>query len=146
MHFSRLLALTASFAACVAAAADPSEPRVITSAAPGDLNALILSLIRTMPSGGAYATTAAANQLCSRPSPSRQGGLEVDPSGAKPSYCSSATYLVFAKVVEELSERGVLSLDRKALRALLVAGQSDGYGVWGRWNANGRAPRGSFTS
>jgi hypothetical protein len=137
MHPFRLLVLAVSLVPCLAAAADPLEPLVLTSSSTGDLNALILSLTRSMPTGGSYATTATANQLLQSSIMLRQAGLEIEPERAKPSYCSGATYLIFTRVVQELSERGALSLDRKALRALLVAGQSDGFGVWGRWNANG---------
>lgn len=63
--------------------------------------------------------------------------IRVDPSLAVPSFCSGATYLVFLKSVQSLIDKGMLSLGQKELKALVVAGQSDGAGIWGRWNANG---------
>ena len=137
MHPFRSFVLAAAFATGLIATAAPAEPLVVTAAPAGDLNSLIVSLTRWMPAGGSYAVTAAANQLLQSAITLRPAGLEIDPSRARPSYCSGATYLIFTQVIEELTERGALSLDRKALLPLLVAGQSDGFGVWGRWNANG---------
>lgn len=95
-------------------------------------------MIARMPAGGRYATsgTATAN-LRKAITLDQAGRLRVDPQVAKPSFCSSATYLVFLMAVEELSGSGKLHLDKSAASALLYESQPDGAGVWGRWNANG---------
>jgi hypothetical protein len=120
-----------------AAAQDAAGPRVVTSSST-DLNRTILALTREMPSGGSYAVTSAANKvLQSSISLAPGGGLLVRPQVAQPSYCSGATYLVFVRALQHLQARGELQLSDATLQALLVTGQSDGVGLWGRWNANG---------
>lgn len=105
------------------------------------LNQLVLNQINEMPRLGGYAVTrAAAEKLAAavRLDPANGGRLLVNPAGATPSYCSGATYLVFLKAVAALRAQGRLTgVDGPALEALLVRGQRDGEGVWGRWNANG---------
>lgn len=107
-----------------------------------DLNATVLQVIQTMPRGGGYsvatgATLALAGSIRTEISPQSSAGLSVDAAHATPSYCSGATYLVFASVCQRLIREGRLALSDDALRALLVTGQRDGEGIWGRWNANG---------
>jgi hypothetical protein len=41
------------------------------------------------------------------------------------------------KTIEELRDRGSLRLDYETLDQLMIRGQRDGEGIWGRWNANG---------
>ena len=63
--------------------------------------------------------------------------MAIDATRAQPSYCSGATYLVFLKTINALVMRGDLPADDRMFASLLVNGQRDGEGVWGRWNANG---------
>ena len=101
-------------------------------------NALILQEIRTMPQAGGYsASHAATERLGSAVSMGDVRGLNVEADRARPSYCSGATYLVFLKTVDALARRGLMPADDRMLAALLINGQRDGEGVWGRWNANG---------
>ncbi len=65
------------------------------------------------------------------------GKFLVLPEAALPSYCSGATYLVFMKTIEALRNKGALDLDAATLQQLMIRGQRDGAGIWGRWNANG---------
>lgn len=106
-----------------------------------DINALILSEIANMPKGGGYAITAEAsrNLRTAIRLDQEQGGdrFRVTPHGATPSYCSGATYLVFLKTLLRLEESRQLQLPSALLSTLLVQGQPDGTGIWGRWNANG---------
>jgi len=104
-----------------------------------DLNPLILSEIANMPRGGGYAVTSEAsrNLRAAIRHEEEAGHLRVLPQTAMPSYCSGATYLVFLKTLQRLKETGGLPLSEPLLSALLVRGQPDGTGVWGRWNANG---------
>jgi hypothetical protein len=44
---------------------------------------------------------------------------------------------VFLKAAQALARQGEAPGDAGVLNALLIQGQRDGQGVWGRWNANG---------
>lgn len=106
--------------------------------AEASLNFLVLEQIREMPHGGSYAASHLATLRLEEAAHFEQGKFFVMPDAASPSYCSGATYLVFLKVLEKLREEGKLQLDDDAiLSKLVVSGQPDGVGVWGRWNANG---------
>lgn len=108
-------------------------------AAPTDApcNDLVLQAVASMPRGGGYSTSSAANR--SFRSSVMTGGdyLRIDPLHAVPSYCSSATYLVFLKVLSLLQSEDRITLTPGTLAALVPSGQPDGTGIWGRWNANG---------
>jgi hypothetical protein len=110
------------------AAEDNSLPQV---------NRAVIDAVHSMPQGGRYATSPAANRALSG-AVSREGSLlSVHAAGAFPSYCSGATYLVFLKALSDLQTRGGLTLSPETIAALRPAGQPDGTGIWGRWNANG---------
>jgi hypothetical protein len=102
-----------------------------------ELNALILEQIRQMPVGGNYSAAHVATMRLQTATHFEQGKFFLQPSAASPSYCSGATYLVFLKTLETLRETGRLKLDEQTLSTMVVSGQRDGEGVWGRWNANG---------
>ena len=102
-----------------------------------DCNALVLAQVQAMPHGGAYAANRLAMTRFTSAVEVRNGSLAVQPTGATPSFCSQATYLVFLKAIQAQAQSGYVKLDPAALEALLVRGQSDGQGAWGRWNANG---------
>ena len=96
----------------------------------------VIRAIEKMPRGGGYSTRAKAHQALSHSIRSaRGGGLEL--KAAKPSYCSGATYHVLLAMVQEEIEAGTLELSAREVQSLLMRGQGDGFGVWGRWNANG---------
>jgi hypothetical protein len=101
------------------------------------LNRLVLHAVASMPAGGGYSASASANHALSSAVTTSGGVLAVDASGAMPSYCSGATYLVFLKVIAELCGSGRLTLPTDTLLSLRPSGQPDGTGIWGRWNANG---------
>jgi hypothetical protein len=100
-------------------------------------NELILEQIRTMPQGGRYSASSFATSRLQQAVTLESGRLNVTPETAFPSYCSGATYLVFLKAIEALRDRGGLMLDQATVASLMVRGQRDGQGIWGRWNANG---------
>lgn len=103
-----------------------------------EINELVLKAIKEMPSGGGYATSSKAAINFGKSIVITAGPkLRVTPEVAMPSYCSSATYLVLMKVIKNLLELGKISIDENTLQKFLWKGQSDGVGVWGRWNANG---------
>ena len=120
-----------------------APPVTADTAIPGTMaipayNKLILQQIHTMPTNGGYSASHVATQrLAGSILLNPLGKLDVSASSACPSYCSGATYLVFLKAVSALQKSGQLPLDSASLNALLVSGQRDGEGIWGRWNANG---------
>jgi hypothetical protein len=125
-----------------AAAADPTSVEALAMAAApfsaaAPYNSLILQQIRTMPDAGGYSAGHDATQRLGSAVQLGPDTLRVEAERAQPSYCSGATYLVFLKTINALAERGVLPADERILSPLLIAGQRDGQGVWGRWNANG---------
>jgi hypothetical protein len=91
-----------------------------------------------MPDGGGYAaTTHAMEQLKKSVSLNEKGELTTEVSHAQPSFCSSATYLAFLSVLSDPEIARKTHLTKERSQKLLIRGQPDGVGVWGRWNANG---------
>ena len=87
---------------------------------------------------GGYATDATAFKNLQSSISLHGTELQVQPESAQPSFCSSSTYLVFLKVLNQLQKQGRLKLQTQDLQNLLISKeQADGVGVWGRWNANG---------
>ena len=105
--------------------------------APSPLNELILQQIREMPVGGKYSASRTATIRLQSAAHFESGKFFILPDAASPSYCSGATYLVFMKTIEALRDRGDLQLKYETLDQLMIRGQPDGAGIWGRWNANG---------
>ncbi len=126
----RFVLLVISFAALL-----PNESPA--QLAPSPLNPLIVEQIKGMPSGGKYSASRTATIRLQSAAHFESGKFFVLPDAASPSYCSGATYLVFMKTIEALRERGDLDLNYETLDALMIRGQRDGEGIWGRWNANG---------
>jgi hypothetical protein len=127
-NFFRSLSL-----ACWIAAALPVQAQLTFSRQ--DPNEVILTVLGTMPHEGGYsASSETTRRLQSAVQP--RNGLTILPELARPSYCSGATYLVFLKTLQFLNPRG-LQTNPALIDALLIRGQPDGAGVWGRWNANG---------
>ena len=110
---------------------------VLAQIAPGRFNDLILEQIRQMPQGGRYSASRVATIRLQSAAHFESGKFFVVPDAASPSYCSGATYLVFMKTIEALRAKGSLHLDFATLESLMIRGQRDGEGIWGRWNANG---------
>jgi hypothetical protein len=100
-----------------------------------DTNATVLALLKSMPSGGGYVATNEATRDLQAAVRVRDGKLEVNPSAARATYCSGATYLVFVQAIQ--SSLSTKSLEGPIADALAIRGQADGVGIWGRWNANG---------
>ena len=101
-------------------------------------NQWVLYTIQQLPTGGGYSVSLKAlNGLKQGVRMDATGKvLEVNPRVALPSFCSSATYIVLAKVTSELVKRNV-EVSPAALKKMARIGLPDGVGVWGRWNANG---------
>lgn len=103
----------------------------------GSLNQIILEQIRQMPTGGNYSASHFATIRLESAAHFESGKFFILPDSASPSYCSGATYLVFLKTIERLRATGGLNLNYSTLSQLMIRGQRDGEGIWGRWNANG---------
>ena len=120
-----------------------SIPGIIRTAAPvsapsNSLNSAIVAIVNSMPHGGGYSVQSTAkDNLINSVRSSGDGMLEIVPSAAKPSFCSSATYLVFLQAISNLEKSGELTLTNDLRQMLLVGRQADGVGIWGRWNSNG---------
>jgi hypothetical protein len=102
-----------------------------------DLNTLIVQQVKRMPSGGNYAANRLALIRLQSVAGVEKGKFFMIPDAPYPSFCSGATYLVFVRTLEDLRRRGKIKLDFDTLSALVIRGQRDGEGIWGRWNANG---------
>jgi hypothetical protein len=106
-------------------------------------NDVVLEQVRTMPSGGGYATNLAAHRgLAEAVQPGAT--VAIRPESAMPGYCSGATYLVFLKTLAALQKSGSLNISADTWRVLVPRLRPDGTdtlpdgeSVWGRWNANG---------
>src|SRR5208282_1852096 len=103
------------------------------------MNEVILDVLVGMPKGGGYdaSSNGISVQMLSSAIRLEANRLVLEPEKAKPSFCSSATYLVFLSVLDRLNREGHLTISPAVMEKLLVRGQSDGVGIWGRWNANG---------
>lgn len=104
-------------------------------------NQLLLEVIREMPKGGGYDTS---NSTLKKLESSIEiekdplkGGLTLRFEKAAPSFCSAATYLAFIQLLNRLQQNKAFQLTSETQKELLIYGQPDGSGVWGRWNANG---------
>ena len=113
------------------------------SVAFADFNEIVLEQIRTMPTGGGYATNLHAHSALAS-SVQVAESVNIQPQLAMPGYCSGATYLVFLKTLQALQRNGTISLSRETWNALIPRLRPDGKdtlpdgeSVWGRWNANG---------
>ena len=102
-----------------------------------NINQIVLDKIKEMPRGGRYSASRTATIRLQSAAHFESGKFFVLPSAASPSYCSGATYLVFIKTIETLRANSGLNLDYDTLSRLMIRGQRDGEGIWGRWNANG---------
>jgi hypothetical protein len=113
------------------------EPKIIaTEVAAFNIN--ILQAVEEMPIGGNYAATKEANRNLASSIQIDGENFTIVPELAKPSYCSSATYLVFLKALSNTINSIADPLKKKELiQKLRVNGQADGFGIWGRWNSNG---------
>ncbi|PQJ27933.1 hypothetical protein [Rubritalea profundi] len=101
-------------------------------------NEPVIRAVEKMPRGGGYSTRPKAHHGLSHSiRAGRRGGLDLRAGKAKPSYCSGATYHVLLSMVQEGIDAGVLELSSSEVQALMMQGQGDGIGIWGRWNSNG---------
>jgi hypothetical protein len=102
-----------------------------------EISRLVVAMTERMPTGGGYRASSESIGRLESAIKAVGGHLVIDPATAEPSFCSSATYLVFVSTLEELNRQRKIQFEPGVAEQLLVSGQRDGEGVWGRWNANG---------
>ena len=90
-----------------------------------------------MPVGGGYDTSNSTFKLLKSSMTVHDGHLVFARENTTPSFCSASTYQVFLRLIEKMQTEKRLSLGKDIPEALMITGQPDGSGVWGRWNANG---------
>lgn len=92
-----------------------------------------------MPEGGGYAADRAAEiRLAERGIVWRGGQLEVSPTGASPTFCSAACYIVLLRALRAWEQGRGSALSPRVWHSLRVEPQHpDGFLSWGRVNANG---------
>jgi hypothetical protein len=100
-------------------------------------NDAIIAALEKLPLGGGYAATLVARDALQAAVAWEDGRPALRPALAQPSFCSGATYLVWLVALAQQQKAAQLKLSPEVWRALIVEGQGDGEGVWGRWNANG---------
>ncbi len=103
----------------------------------GALNRQILKAIKAFPKGGGYAVNRVAASALRSSLTSNDARLVIQPDTAQPSFCSGATYLVFVQALASWHDSARRPLPQPVLDLLMIRGQADGDGIWGRWNANG---------
>jgi len=113
------------------------------------INETLIQTFKEMPQGGTYSTGQNAFESLFNRIKIVNHKLNVDHLSAGPSFCSSATYVVLMKTLEKLVARRQIALERNILPKFSIKDESgnwlaDGFGVWGRWNANGPGTAGLF--
>lgn len=114
---------------------------IITSYAHGqtNYNEWVLASVEGMPRAGGY-------ELTSKPVKKLRDAftwsesttdLDLRTSVAVPSYCTTATYIVFFEVLQRYFREQNYSMTLPVLERLKPNLERDGLRIWGRWNSNG---------
>jgi hypothetical protein len=101
-----------------------------------NFNEQVLSVIQEMPKKGGYVLTTTSPKKMRDAFSWNVDELTVAQSKAIPSYCTTATYLVFFKALENFW-KGNGYPSRDILEIIKPNVESDGVRIWGRWNSNG---------
>lgn len=100
------------------------------------LNEKVLKAIETMPKKGGYVLTSASAKKLRDVFSWNLDELSVNAKLATPSYCTTATYIVFFKVLKSYwDENGYPTKEIQELFKPKL--ENDGVRIWGRWNSNG---------
>lgn len=105
-----------------------------------DYNAWVLKAIETMPRAGGYELTSTPVKRMRDAfawSDDSKTKLTLDPSKSTPSYCTTATYMIFYQVLSKYWEETSDSVETLVLERLKPNLERDGLRIWGRWNSNG---------
>ena len=109
-----------------------------------DYNAMILDIIKGLPSGGGY-SRGGSFQLPTITAHNIGGGRwEMRVYDGFPSHCTSATYAVLARLIAVLQDKGRIALDGEQIASLSAKNRMpdgttlvDGQGAFQIFNANG---------
>jgi hypothetical protein len=63
--------------------------------------------------------------------------LLMDPNVATPSYCTTATYMIFYKALQKYWATNKIIPEKEIFKKFKPQRESDGLRIWGRWNSNG---------
>lgn len=100
------------------------------------LNSSVLEAIKTMPKKGGYVLTSVSPKKMRDAFTWKLDELFVSQSKAIPSYCTTATYIVFFKALESYwKTNGYPAKDIQEFYKPNL--EADGVRAWGRWNSNG---------
>lgn len=110
------------------------------ASAQSDYNHYVLEAIKEMPKAGGYELTSTPVKKMRDAFAWQADGsdeLSLNAMKAIPSYCTTATYLVFYKVLQKYWAVTGNRPSRLTLERLKPNLERDGQRVWGRWNSNG---------
>jgi hypothetical protein len=110
----------------------------------------ILEAIKEMPNSGGYKLTNLSAQRLRdafiwRPSTQGTEQLLLNSQVAAPSYCTTATYQIFYKVLQKYWAWSKTTPSKDVLDLLKPDMENDGERIWGRWNSNGPGTAKLFT-
>ena len=121
-----------------------AEPSAARSCAGTDYNAMILDIIKGLPSGGGYSRGSSFQLPTITAHNIGAGRWEMRVYDGFPSHCTSATYAVFARLVSVLLDNGRIALDGEQIATLSAKNRMpdgatlvDGQGPFQIFNANG---------
>lgn len=105
-----------------------------------DYNSWVLKAIESMPRAGGYELTSTPVKKMRDAftwSDETRTQLSLDPRMTTPSYCTTATYLIFFQVLHRFWQENQEAVDTLVLERLKPNLERDGLRIWGRWNSNG---------
>lgn len=111
-------------------------------------NHLVLESIKEMPTAGGYELTSSPVKKMRDSFQWSADGSDVlllNADTATPSYCTSATYLIFYKTLQKYWQQSGMRPARSTLELLKPNLERDGLRMWGRWNSNGPGSAKLFT-
>ncbi len=104
-------------------------------------SAYVLAAISSMPTGGGYSGTPdTVNRLVGNVIAWNAASqkLTLHPNNARPSFCSGACYLVLLQALQQWELHAQQPFSAQVWQSFAISvDQADGYGIWGRANANG---------
>lgn len=105
-----------------------------------DYNTWVLETIEKMPKAGGYELTSTPVKRLRDAftwEDDNQSNLVLDARKTTPSYCTTATYVVFFQVLQRYWSERNEAMDFLVLERLKPNLERDGLRIWGRWNSNG---------
>lgn len=104
---------------------------------PTPTNKIVLEVVSQMPNEGGYELTIVPAKKMRDAFSWKNEILTLNPFKAVPSYCTTATYMVFFKVLEKYWELNNITPSLNTQQKLKPNLEDDGTRIWGRWNSNG---------